>query len=116
MIPELPAPTVVLAILLGLLGVFAAMALFARNYLKVPPSTVAILYGRKHTIVDDAVKVHGRLPCRTGRRRAARAGPREGRVPLAQHHLDPVEDLARLHERGRAGDGGSRGQRQDRRG
>jgi flotillin len=47
------AITVALAILIGLLGLFAAMALFARNYIKVPPSTVAIFYGRKHTIVDD---------------------------------------------------------------
>jgi flotillin len=44
---------VALAILLGLLGIFAAMALFARNYIKVPPSMVAIFYGRKHTIVDE---------------------------------------------------------------
>ncbi|HZM68868.1 MAG TPA: SPFH domain-containing protein [Candidatus Cryosericum sp.] len=50
---ELSAVTVALSILLGLLGVFAAMALFARNYLKVPPSQVAIFYGRKHTIVDE---------------------------------------------------------------
>jgi flotillin len=50
---EFPAIAVALAILLGLLGVFAAMALFARNYIKVPPSMVAILYGRKHTITDD---------------------------------------------------------------
>jgi flotillin len=41
------------AVLLGLLGVFAAMALFARNYVKVPPSEVAIFYGRKHRVVDD---------------------------------------------------------------
>jgi flotillin len=40
-------------VLLGLLGVLAAMALFARNYIKVPPSMVAIFYGRKHTIVDE---------------------------------------------------------------
>ena len=39
---ELPAVLVALAIMVGLLGVFAAMALFARNYIKVPPSTVAI--------------------------------------------------------------------------
>jgi flotillin len=45
--------TVAVAVLLGLIGMFAAMALFARNYIKVPPSTVAIFYGRKHTIVDD---------------------------------------------------------------
>jgi flotillin len=50
---EFSAIAVALAILLGLLGLFAAMALFARNYIKVPPSTVAIFYGRKHTIVDD---------------------------------------------------------------
>jgi flotillin len=49
---ELSAVAVALAILLGLLGVFAAMALFARNYIKVPPSMVAIFYGRKHTLVD----------------------------------------------------------------
>ena len=50
---EMTAVTVALAILLGLLGIFAAMALFARNYIKVPPSMVAIFYGRKHTIVDE---------------------------------------------------------------
>jgi len=50
---ELGAIAVVIAILLGLLGIFAAMALFARNYIKVPPSMVAIFYGRKHTITDD---------------------------------------------------------------
>jgi flotillin len=41
------------AILLGLVGLFAAMALFARNYIKVPPSTVAIFYGRKHVLIDE---------------------------------------------------------------
>ena len=50
---EFSAVSVAMAILLGLLGIFAAMALFARNYIKVPPSMVAILYGRKHTIVDE---------------------------------------------------------------
>ena len=50
---ELPAITVALAILLGLLSVFAAMALFARNYIKVPPSMVAIFYGRKINITDE---------------------------------------------------------------
>ena len=50
---ELSAIAVAFAILLGLLGIFAAMALFARNYIKVPPSTVAIFYGRKHTIIDE---------------------------------------------------------------
>ena len=50
---ESPALLVALAIMVGLLGVFAAMALFARNYIKVPPSTVAIFYGRKHTLTDE---------------------------------------------------------------
>ena len=40
---EISALLVALAILFGLLGLFAAMALFARNYIKVPPSTVASL-------------------------------------------------------------------------
>src|SRR5262245_22764099 len=50
---QLSAVMVALAILLGLLGLFAAMSLFARNYIKVPPSMVAIFYGRKHTVVDE---------------------------------------------------------------
>ena len=50
---ELSAIFVALAILLGLLGIFAAMALFARNYIKVPPSEVAIFYGRKHRYEDE---------------------------------------------------------------
>jgi flotillin len=45
--------TVAVTVLLGLVGLFAALALFARNYIKVPPSTVAIFYGRKHTFIDD---------------------------------------------------------------
>jgi len=53
MLEGLPSATVVLAIVLGLVGLVVAMALFARNYIKVPPSMVAIIYGRKHTIVDD---------------------------------------------------------------
>ena len=44
---------VAIVILLGLLGLFAAMALFARNYIKVPPSTVAIFFGRKHVFTDE---------------------------------------------------------------
>src|SRR5687768_15707767 len=50
---EWSAIAVAHAILLGLLGIFAAMALFARNYIKVPPSEVAIFYGRKHTLVGE---------------------------------------------------------------
>ena len=44
---------VAFSVVLGLLGLVAAMALFARNYIKVPPSTVAIFYGRKHSITDE---------------------------------------------------------------
>jgi flotillin len=44
---------VALALVLGVIGLFAAMALFARNYVKVPPSMVAVFYGRKHRIVDE---------------------------------------------------------------
>jgi flotillin len=47
---------VALAIVLGVLGLVAAMALFARNYVKVPPSMVAVFYGRKHRILDDEGK------------------------------------------------------------
>ena len=50
---ELSAIVVALAVLIGLLGLFAAMGLFARNYIKVPPSMVAIFYGRKHSVVDE---------------------------------------------------------------
>src|SRR5437867_7262589 len=42
-----------MAVMFLLLVLFSAMALFARNYIKVPPSMVAIFYGRKHTIVDE---------------------------------------------------------------
>src|SRR5215510_1058666 len=45
--------TVAMAVVLGLVGMFAAMALFSRNYIKVPPSMVAIFYGRKHQLIDD---------------------------------------------------------------
>jgi flotillin len=50
---EFSAIMVAITVLIGLLGVFAAMALFARNYIKVPPSMVAIFYGRKHHVVDE---------------------------------------------------------------
>src|SRR4029078_5287993 len=50
------AVAVALGVLLGLLGIFAAMALFARNYIKVPPSMVVIFYGRKHRLLDDEGK------------------------------------------------------------
>ncbi len=50
---EFSAIMVALTVLIGLLGLFAAMGLFARNYIKVPPSMVAIFYGRKHYVVDE---------------------------------------------------------------
>jgi flotillin len=50
---DLSSMAVAFAVLLGVLAIFAAMALFARNYIKVPPSMVAIFYGRKHAIVDE---------------------------------------------------------------
>jgi flotillin len=50
---ELSSVMAALAVLLALLGVFAAAALFARNYIKVPPSEVAIFYGREQQIVDE---------------------------------------------------------------
>jgi flotillin len=50
---QFPAVIVAVSILVGLVGLFAAMALFARNYIKVPPSTVAIFYGRKHALIDE---------------------------------------------------------------
>jgi flotillin len=53
LLAQASAMTVAFSVLLGLLGLFAALALFARNYIKVPPSTVAIFYGRKHILVDE---------------------------------------------------------------
>ena len=50
---ELSAITLALVVLLAVLGMLAAMSLFARNYIKVPPSVVAIFYGRKHVLVDE---------------------------------------------------------------
>jgi flotillin len=44
---------VAMALMLLLVVIFAAMALYARNYIKVPPSEVAIFYGRKHTLIDE---------------------------------------------------------------
>ncbi|HZE89741.1 MAG TPA: flotillin family protein, partial [Verrucomicrobiae bacterium] len=49
---EISSITVALTFLLTFVGIIAAMALFARNYIKVPPSEVAIFYGRKHALID----------------------------------------------------------------
>ena len=54
-------------------GSLRRMALFARNYIKVPPSMVAIFYGRKHTLIGrKGQPFHGRVP-RGARRRGAAA-------------------------------------------
>ena len=50
---DFSAIMVAISVVMGIVALIAAMALFARNYIKVPPSTVAIFYGRKHTILDD---------------------------------------------------------------
>ena len=50
---DLSAPILALVVLLAILSLFAVMSLFARNYIKVPPSVVAIFYGRKHILVDE---------------------------------------------------------------
>ncbi|MBZ5513889.1 MAG: flotillin family protein [Acidobacteriia bacterium] len=52
MLPELTqffVPLVVVAVVLALI---VAMALFGRNYIKVPPNAVAIFSGRKHRLPD----------------------------------------------------------------
>ena len=98
---QLSAMMVAGAIVLGLIGLFAAMALFARNYIKVPPSTVAIFYGRKHTLIDEkGTRVDRRVPRGARRRRAAGPGARAGRVPLAQHHLDSAQNPAAYTKEG----------------
>ena len=99
----------------GCSGVFAAMALFARNYIKVPPSHGRdLLRPQAHARRREGQQVDRRLPRRARRRRAAGAGARAGGVPLAQHHLDSAQDPARLHEGRRGGHGRSGRQRQDR--
>lgn len=45
---------VAIALALGILALLCAMVLFAKNYVKVPPSSVAVFYGRKHRIVDES--------------------------------------------------------------
>jgi flotillin len=44
-----------LVVLLVLLGFFIATALFARNYIKVPPNMVAVLSGRKRKLSDGRI-------------------------------------------------------------
>jgi flotillin len=48
-IPRLALPVIVMLVLLA---IFIAAALFSRNYLKVPPNLVAVLSGRKRKLAD----------------------------------------------------------------
>ncbi|MBV6433593.1 MAG: hypothetical protein IANPNBLG_03771 [Bryobacteraceae bacterium] len=48
-IPRLALPVIVMLVLLA---IFIAAALFSRNYLKVPPNMVAVLSGRKRKLTD----------------------------------------------------------------
>ncbi|HUQ93634.1 MAG TPA: SPFH domain-containing protein [Bryobacteraceae bacterium] len=48
-IPRLALPVIVILVLLS---IFIAAALFSRNYLKVPPNLVAVLSGRKRKLAD----------------------------------------------------------------
>ena len=112
---EFPSATVALAIVLGLLGLFAAMALFARNYIKVPPSTVAIFYGRKHTLIDEKGN-RSTVGFRVVRGGAALRVPVLEQVAYLSLNIIsiPLQDPARLHEGRRGGHGRGRRQREDR--
>ena len=112
---ELSAILVALAILLGLLGIFAAMALFARNYIKVPPSTVAIFYGRKHTLTDEKGN-RSTVGFRVVRGGAALRVPVLEQVAYLSLNIIsiPLKISARLHQGRRGGHGRGRRQRQDR--
>ena len=100
----------------GCSGVFAAMALFARNYIKVPPSTVAIFYGRKHTLVDEKGN-RSTVGFRVVRGGAALRVPVLEQVAYLSLNIIsiPLQDPARLHEGRRGRHGRGRRQRQDRR-
>ena len=59
-----------LIVLLVVLALFIAAALFSRNYIKVPPNAVAVFSGRKHKLADGRMvgyrMVRGRgvtVPC-----------------------------------------------------
>src|SRR2546427_10018330 len=55
MFPNLSSLTLPLIVLVVLLALFIAMALFSRNYLKVSPNLVAVLSGRKRKLSDGRV-------------------------------------------------------------
>src|SRR5512143_1367278 len=55
MVESLQISAVIVAILIAVLGFFAAAWLFSRNYLKVSPNAVAVLSGRKRKLPDGRV-------------------------------------------------------------
>ncbi len=70
----LPAATVVLAVVLGLVGLIAAMALFARNYIKVPPSRSrsSTAASTRSSTTRGAARKSGSASCGAARRSASR--------------------------------------------
>src|SRR5512145_721812 len=52
MFQELSALALPVIVLLVVLGLIIAAWLFSRNYIKVPPNTVAVLSGRKRKLAD----------------------------------------------------------------
>ncbi|HEX9765057.1 MAG TPA: flotillin family protein, partial [Candidatus Acidoferrales bacterium] len=52
MVQELGTLFLPFVVLLVVLGLFIAAWLFSRNYIKVPPNTVAVLSGRKRKLAD----------------------------------------------------------------
>src|SRR5512139_2689989 len=55
MFTELSRLMLPITVLVVLLALFIAMALFSRNYLKVAPNAVAVLSGRKRKLADGRV-------------------------------------------------------------
>ncbi len=51
---ELASIDILLAVV-ALLALVAAMAVFSRNYIKVPPNTAAIFTGRRHMLADGRI-------------------------------------------------------------
>lgn len=53
--PDLTQFFIPLIVVVVVLALIVAMALFSRNYIKVPPNSVAILSGRKHRLPDNRI-------------------------------------------------------------
>jgi len=62
MFQELSALALPIVVLLVVLGLFIAAWLFSRNYIKVPPNTVAVLSGRKRKLADGRVVGYRLVP------------------------------------------------------